>query len=91
MTDRSNRAVVRNPMLALPSVNRLMSLPDEPREALIATLLDLKADAAARAADSWRRHKGPMALYWKAVSVYAGHLAKALRRAAIEKRNIDHG
>lgn len=27
----------------------------------------------------WGRHKAPMALYWKVVGVYAGHIARALR------------
>ncbi len=67
-----------NPMLALPGVKRLKALPPESRDAIRAALLDLRADAA-RAEKSWRTHKAPMAAYWKAVSVYAGHLARAIR------------
>ena len=37
-------------------------------------------DAAQRAQKSWRTHKAPMALYWKAVSVYARHIARAIPR-----------
>jgi hypothetical protein len=42
-------------------------------------LLAIAADARGRADESWRKHKGPMAAYWKAASVYAGHIAKAIR------------
>ena len=81
MSARSSLAEVRNPVLALPAAARLGQLSPEAREALRAFLLDLKADAAERAEKCWRTHKGPMALYWKCVSVYAGHLARAVGRA----------
>ncbi len=55
------------------------ALPPEARQALRTALLDLRADAIARAELQWRRHKAPMACYWRAVGVYAGHLARALR------------
>lgn len=58
---------------------RFDALPPEAREALRGALLDLREDALARAQLQWRRHKAPMALYWKVVGVYAGHLARALR------------
>ena len=38
------------------------------------------ADALARAELQWKRHKAPMALYWKVGGVYAGHLARAIPR-----------
>ena len=58
---------------------RFGALPAPAREALRGALLDLRKDAARRAQHQWRRNKGPMALYWKVVSVYAGHIARALR------------
>ena len=58
---------------------RFEALPPPAREALREALLDLRADALARAQVQWARHKAPMALYWKVVGVYAGHLARALR------------
>lgn len=76
--DRSNRIEVRNPVLALPAAAKLQALPQASREALRAALLDLRNDARDRAAECWHRHKAPMACYWKAVSVYANHLARAL-------------
>jgi len=84
--DRHDRAgrrhaspVVRNPILALPGTARLLQLDPHTRALLRAVLLDLAADARTRAEESWRRHKAPMAAYWKAVSVYAGQLARVLR------------
>lgn len=68
-----------NPLLALPALARLRALDAETREALRGLLLDLRADARSRAEKSWRTRKAPMAAYWAAVSVYAGHLARALR------------
>ena len=71
--DRSRRRhatpTVRNPMLALPGTARLLQLDPHTRSLLRAVLLDLAVDARTRAEDSWRRHKAPMAAYWKAVSV----------------------
>ena len=76
---RSTQAHVRNPVLALPSIARLQSLSPSARSELRLLLLDLRADAQGRAEACWRRHKAPMAAYWKVVSVYAGHIARVLR------------
>ncbi len=84
MTARSNRREVRNPVLALPAVKRLQLLPAADREALRSILGDLASDARSRAQDSWRKNKGPMAAYWKAVGAYAEHT-----RRALGKNNID--
>ncbi|MBB3694987.1 hypothetical protein [Sphingomonas sp. BK580] len=66
-------------MLALPSVARLQTLSPVARAELRQLLLELRGDAQVRADDCWRRHKAPMAAYWKVVSVYAGHVARVLR------------
>lgn len=76
---RSDRREVRNPVLALPSMKAMQALPKESRLALVAVLDDLAKDAAGRAEKSWRQNKGPMAAYWKAVSVYAKHTRAAVR------------
>ncbi len=76
---RHARPEVRNPVLALPAAARLKSLSPATRGELRALLLDLRHDARIRAEDCWRRHKAPMAAYWKVVSVYAGHIARVLR------------
>lgn len=78
MSDRSTRPEVRNPVLLLPAAQRLRELPPESRAALRACLCDLSADASRRADLAWRKHKPPMAAYWKAVAVYARHIARIL-------------
>ncbi|MGN6491185.1 MAG: hypothetical protein ACTHLE_04255 [Agriterribacter sp.] len=55
------------------------SLNTESKIALKGALLALRDDALSRAKYSWNRHKAPMALYWKVVGVYAGHLAKSIK------------
>jgi hypothetical protein len=82
---RSNRAEVRNPILSLPAAAQLRDLDAPSRAALRAILLDLQTDARARADECWRRHKAPMAAYWKAVGVYAGHIARGL---GTDQRNL---
>lgn len=77
--DRSSRAEVRNPLLALPGAVAIMALPIETRQVLRDLLLDLRRDAQARAAESWKRHKAPVACYWKCVATYCGHIARLLR------------
>ncbi len=77
---RSSLAVVRNPVLALPAMQTLLSMPEPTRLALADVLSDLRTAAAANAEYSWRKSKGPMAVYWKAVSVYSFHLARALKQ-----------
>lgn len=79
MSNRSNRADVRNPLLRLPAAIQVATLPDEARAALRAILLDLHRDAAERAQHCWRKNKAPMAAYWKVVSVYAKHAARIAR------------
>ncbi|TVS08237.1 MAG: hypothetical protein EA417_23175 [Gammaproteobacteria bacterium] len=78
---RSARPEIRNPVLALPSARKLAEMDPVSRRAVEAVLRDLADDARARADKAWRSHKAPMAAYWKAVSVYARHLARALRSA----------
>lgn len=76
---RSLRADVRNPLMALPSAQAIQALPAEARAALRGLLLELRLDARARAEKCWRTSKAPMAAYWKAVAVYAGHTARLCR------------
>lgn len=76
MVSRSNSPEVRNPLLSLPAAQAVMALPPEAKQALRLLLNDLRRNAAERAEQSWRSRKGPLACYWKAVSVYAGHAAR---------------
>ena len=79
---RSERADVRNPLLQLEEVADLRRLPAETRSAMSLAFRAIQRDARARADKCWRTHKAPMAVYWKAVGVYAGHLARVLDRPA---------
>lgn len=79
---RSARADVRNPLLALPATQALQALPVASQAALRAVLKDIGADARARADVCWKKHKAPMAAYWKAVAVYANHTSRLLAKAA---------
>ena len=75
---RSAKVEVRNPVLALPSARRILDLPPEQRRPLGILLRELAADADAKAEHSWQTRKGIMAAYWRAVSIYAKHLARAI-------------
>lgn len=80
MADRSTRPDVRNPVLRLSAAGALSRLPAETRETIRLLLLELSRDAGARAQQCWTKHKAPMAAYWKAVAVYARHIARALQQ-----------
>lgn len=77
---RSLRTDVRNPVLALPAMRRLLDLPADQRAAIGEILGELAQDSQARATKAWTKLKAPMAAYWKAVGVYAGHVRRALRQ-----------
>ena len=83
MADRSTRLEVRNPVLALPGVKAVLALPPEVRAVLAGLFTDIALDCRARANKAWFSHKAPMAAYWKAVSVYAGHIARVLKRGRL--------
>lgn len=78
--DRASRAEVRNPVLGLRAFQRLSALQPDALRALAELLDEIHREAADRAEHSWKTRKAPMAAYWRAVSVYAGHIARALRR-----------
>lgn len=94
---RSSRAEIRNPILTLPAIARLRALDPEARLALQELLLELQQDARQRADESWKRRKPPVAAYWAACGVYAGHIARAIgprpnrRRKLAPKRSGDQG
>lgn len=76
---RSSKAETRNPLLALPAFQALRTMPPDTRLRLANLLEAMSKDARERAEKCWRTHKAPMAAYWKAVAVYAGHAARGLR------------
>jgi len=69
-----------NPLVHLPAAKKLMALPAEQRAPIEALLRELRADADREAENAWRRRKGPMAAYWRAVSTYARHIALLLNK-----------
>jgi len=81
MIPRSARRETRNPVLALSAIGALQAMSPETRDAVARVLVDLARDAGGRADYAWRRHKAPMAAYWKAVAVYARHTARAIAPA----------
>ena len=90
---RSSATEVRNPLLSLPSAKRLQELPPDVRDLLRDILLELRVDANVKAEESWRRRKGCIAAYWRAVSTYALHLARVVRasRGSRSKVSSVHG
>jgi hypothetical protein len=66
-------------MLSLPAIHRLDELSPEALDVLDAIVGDVVTDARARAQESWRKNKGPMAAYWKALGAYAHHFRRVIR------------
>lgn len=82
---RGAKREVRNPVLMLPAARGILALPVEQRRPLGILLRELADQANDQAHTSWRSNKGIMAAYWKAVSVYAKHLARVIDPAAARK------
>jgi hypothetical protein len=78
VNDRSSRRDVRNPVLALKSAAAIQAMSPDVRATLRNLLRDLAVEARQKANECWRKHKAPMAVYWKAVSVYANHIQRVL-------------
>ncbi|MGV3492455.1 MAG: hypothetical protein ACO1OY_01185 [Ramlibacter sp.] len=78
-----------NPLLRLPAAQGLQALGAPERAALARLLMDLRAQANDEAENAWRRRKGPMACYWRAVATYARHIAHVLRMPRRPRRS--HG
>lgn len=75
---RSSRATVRNPVLSLPAARKAAALEPAAKATLRDLLLEISDDACQRAQKCWRSHKAPMAVYWKVISIYTRHIARAL-------------
>jgi hypothetical protein len=74
-----------NPLLALPAAKKLLLLSAKERAATAAVFTELRHQANDLAEASWKRKKGPMAAYYRAVSTYARHVAHVLRRGLAEE------
>lgn len=69
-----------NPLLRLPAGKAMLTLPVEDRLRIEAVMRDLRDQANKEADTSWKRRKGPMAAYWRAVATYARHIAHAVSK-----------
>lgn len=72
---------VHNPILALPTMQRIIAEDAPWRVDLRALLVELRDHANAKAAESHRKHKYMMYAYWKVANVYVGHIIKAMGKA----------
>lgn len=72
-----------NPLLDLPAGRALMELPKEDRKRIEKVMRELRVQAHVNAETAYRRHKGPMFAYWRAVATYARHTAHALSTSPI--------
>lgn len=79
-----------NPLLKLPAARAILALGERERAALRLLLLDLRGQANAEAETAWRRRKGPMACYWRAVATYARHIAHLLKAGGPSTAERDH-
>lgn len=80
---RSSKPEVRNPVLALPEAQelaRLLAAHPEIQRAAITLLRAISNKSRANAENSWRRHKPPMASYWKQTAVWFRHIAVAMKK-----------
>lgn len=68
-----------NPLFKLPAAQDLLSLGAPEKAALGRLMMDLRRQANDEAEMAWKRRKGPMACYWRAVSTYARHVAHVMR------------
>jgi hypothetical protein len=75
---RSTRPAVRNPLLALRSITLLAQAPEAARANLQFLARRIARECADRAKDAWIRRRRDDAVFWRATSVYAGHLSRAL-------------
>lgn len=67
-----------NPLFKLPAAQGLLALGAPEKAALGRLMMDLRRQANDEAERAWKRRKGPMACYWRAVSTYARHVAHVL-------------
>lgn len=71
-----------NPLLRLPAGKALLELPEGDRRRIEAVMRELRDQANREADKAWKRRKGPMAAYWRAVATYSRHIAHALCKAS---------
>lgn len=78
-----------NPLLQLPAGQALLSLPESERRNIEAVMRALRDHANHEAEKAWKRRKGPMAAYWRAVATYARHLAHACSKPKLSTESCE--
>ena len=73
-----------NPLLDLPAGKKMLDLPATDRARIALVMRNLRHQANIEAENSWKKRKGPMAAYWRAVSTYARHMAHMLEKTKEE-------
>lgn len=73
---RSSAADVRNPLLKLEASAMICSLPSDDRRQLRVVLDAIRREARAVGDMLWDRNRRRSAGYWRAASVYVGHIAR---------------
>lgn len=69
-----------NPLMGLPAMAALACMPIWVRATLVQLMAEIKQWAEAKAQHSWKKRKAPLAAYWLACGVYAGHVGRGLRK-----------
>lgn len=69
-----------NPLLDLPAGRALQDLPESDRKRIEEIMRALHKQANEGAEKAWRKRKGPLAAYWRAVATYTRDTAHALSR-----------
>lgn len=88
ITPRSSRIEVRNPLLSVPGLaEEVATWSPETLTAVQRASRLCSAHWRAKGDECWRKHKPPMAAYWKAWGVNARHLA-LLCAWAIKKLHV---
>ncbi|BDE73485.1 MAG TPA: hypothetical protein PK306_02865 [Aquabacterium sp.] len=78
-----------NPLFKLPAAQSLLLLAGPEKAALARLMMDLRRQANDEAERAWKRRKGPMACYWRAVSTYARHVAHVLGHLGSVASDVD--
>lgn len=73
------KSVWHERVLEHPAAQEMLNLPPDLKRINRDLYRQISADCRKRAEECWRKHKAPMAAYWKANAVYARHISMLLR------------
>lgn len=81
---RSARPEVRNSVLALDEMQEVLRLPAETRFAISELVHGINRRARQLSVLNLHRNKWWTAVYWRCISIYAKHIARAIRRGVAD-------